>query len=266
MQDNLKGRTILVGKEPGGSRLFVSVRIKEIGNVPKCTPLPGVNNVPNSVSRCKVNEDIAHFSLSISNNGAITITNLKPQNTTSVNGSEVIKKVIREGSRLSLGKDDYPVSLSDVLDTASKIVALFVKPDFSIRPLKKVWTEYHARQIEIKKKPQRLGNIQMFSSFLTIAGGGLWMALDRLGVNVQDPATKAFFGALSIAGIIVFVYTFIKKNRFDPVDEGEKLEQVFHKKYICPNPECHHFVGNLSYDLLRQYKNCPHCKCKWTED
>ena len=34
---------------------------------------------------------------------------------------------------------------------------------------------------------------------------------------------------------------------------------------ICPNPTCHHFLGNTPYTELAEHKECPYCHCRFTE-
>lgn len=266
MNDNIKGHTILVGKEPVNGRLLVSI---DVNGQPKTTAIGLPGSVPNTVSRCVAQQGVAHFKIEISASGVMTITNLKPQNVTCVNGSEVERKVIKESSKITLGADRYPVSLTEILDAASKIINVVIPPEskeFSIRPLRKVWDDYHAAQLELKRKPQKNGQLQRLSSFFTIAGGSLYIALGRFGFHAGGPLVEGFFGTLTIIGIVLFAYSYYKNKKDDAIDEGEALTKAFQKEYVCPNPECHRYVGNLGgYDLLRQNKNCPYCKCRWTE-
>ena len=70
--EQLKGKTILIGKEPSQGRLLVALpgsgKSAAIG-------LPG--SVPASVSRCRPAEGIAHAKISIDQSGNIILTNLK---------------------------------------------------------------------------------------------------------------------------------------------------------------------------------------------
>lgn len=266
MQENLLGRSILVGKEPMKGRLFVSIRIN---GQPKTAALGLPGSVPNSVSRCMAQQDIAHIKIDVAKDGTMTITNMKPQNITYVDGSEVMKKAITEKSRVELGSDRFPINLAEILTTASKIVDVVIPPkpkEYSIRPLRRVWNEYHQGELELKKKPQKLAQLQKLSSFFTIAGGSLYIALGRFGFKAGGPGVEHFFGALTVIGILLFAYSFFKSSRSKTVEEAEALKKRFQKRYVCPNPKCHHYVGGLGdYDLLRQNKNCPYCKCVWTE-
>ena len=95
--DILKGKTILVGKEPGNGRLFVSVKIN---GQPKTAAIGEMNSVPNSVSRCKPTENTAHCKIEVDNSENITVANLKPQNVTYVNGAEIVSKKVKQNGML----------------------------------------------------------------------------------------------------------------------------------------------------------------------
>ncbi len=121
--DNLKGKTILVGKEPGNGRLFVSVKIN---GQPKTAAIGEMNSVPNSVSRCKPAENTAHCKIEVDATGNLVVTNLKPQNVTYVNGAEIVSKKVKSNGMIELGKDRYSVSVNTIIETASKIVATVI--------------------------------------------------------------------------------------------------------------------------------------------
>ena len=94
--DRLKGKTILIGKEPGQGRLLVSVSGK--------TAVGASNSVPNSVSRCKVAEGVAHAKITVDQSGNMVLTNMKTENVTYVNGSEIASKRILPSNTVELGK------------------------------------------------------------------------------------------------------------------------------------------------------------------
>ena len=68
-------------------------------------------------------------------------------------------------------------------------------------------------------------------------------------------------------GIIGNIYSFVGLKNDDASDVLERLNEDFQDRYVCPNPDCNKFLGNLSYRLLkRQYSmHCPYCKCEYVE-
>ena len=111
--ERLKGKTILIGKEPGQGRLAIVVD-------GKAGVLGTVGCVPNCVSRCK--DGLAHCKITVAQDGSMTITNLKEQNVTFVNGAAVVSKKIAVNSRVQLGKDRYYIDVKTVLQAAAKLV------------------------------------------------------------------------------------------------------------------------------------------------
>lgn len=85
--ERLKGKTILVGKEPGQGRLLVAVL--ETG---KAAAIGSPGCVPNSVSRCKPADGVAHVKITIDQSENMVLTNMKPQNVTFINGTEIVSK------------------------------------------------------------------------------------------------------------------------------------------------------------------------------
>jgi len=249
MMDNLKGKTILVGKEPGNGRLYVSVNVN---GQHKVAPIGEMQSVPNSVSRCKPGENTAHCKITVGGNGEMTITNMKPQNMTYVNGTEVATKRIKAGCRIELGKDRYAMDLNAVIQAARKMVGV----EYSIRHLEIVWNEYNDSMKKIKIRQKNLGllsNIPMgFSMF-----GGL--------VAGVAPEIREIAIVFTCIALLIMLIGFYKRFTDKSIYELDELTEDFQRKYICPNPECHHFMGNQSYNILRQNKSCPYCKCKLME-
>ena len=69
--DNLKGKTILIGKEPEQSRLLIAIK-----GTSQITTLGQIGSVPNSVSRCKPTEGVAHCQIEIDLRRHFNCTNL----------------------------------------------------------------------------------------------------------------------------------------------------------------------------------------------
>ena len=142
--ERLKGKTILIGKEPGQGRLLVAIQ----GNG-KSAAIGAPGSVPACVSRCKPSEGVAHAKITVDQTGNMTITNMKPQNVTFVNGSEIASKRVSSSNTVELGKDRFSINLPVVIETAKKIVTV-VGPQppqpptnptkkFNISHLKRVW-------------------------------------------------------------------------------------------------------------------------------
>jgi hypothetical protein len=46
-------------------------------------------------------------------------------------------------------------------------------------------------------------------------------------------------------------------------DEQDRIDEEFRHRYVCPSPECHHFLGNQPFDVLIQNSRCPYCKAQF---
>jgi len=264
----LKGKTIFIGKEPSNGRLCVSL---SVNGQHKSAVIGEMHSVPNSVSRCKPGENAAHCKITVDNDGNMVVTNMKSQNVTYVNGTEIVSKKINSNSHIELGKDHYVINLSTVLRAASKIVGVTATTsrmlhsavpvttgqEYSIRHLKRVWEEYNCNMKEIKIRQRNYGLLSSIP-----------MAFSMLGGLIAGIAPDIRNFALVFTGIALFIMLigFYKRFTDKSIDEAEELTEDFQRNYVCPNPKCHHFMGNQPYNILRQNKSCPYCKCNLTDE
>lgn len=261
--ESLKGKEIFVGRENGSNQLLVYLTIN--GKV-TAFHIGNVGSVPKSVSRANPNQNKAHLSIKIENNGNIVLTNLKPQNVTFVNGSEIVSKRISENDNIQLGADRYILPLNQILDTTSKLTTSQLHNSspssqhhdtitYSISHLEKVWENFRDGQKEIKRKNKNI--------VLVRSGCGIFTMCAMPTIFFLGPIGYILTGI----GVIGNVYSIwgIKKNDID--EENEKLEERLEREYLCPNPECRRYFGKLKYSLLKnQYKmQCPYCKSKFEE-
>lgn len=249
--EKLKGKTILIGREPINSRLRIALdgKIANIGQM---------HSVPDCVSRCVPAEGKAHCSITIDTNGRLKIKNLKSANTTCVNGVQVIEKSINLQDTLSLGCDGYIISVQTIIETAKKFVTA-ESPDltFSLRPLESVWNQYDKdildMQVEQAKAANRsrlIGILSMSSMFL------MFIPLEGGFISTCRP--------ILIGGALLFsVYLYWQGRNLFVLKKRERDAQ-FAKEYVCPNPECDHYKGPQPYNTLKTMTMCPVCKCKYT--
>ncbi|MBD5355426.1 MAG: FHA domain-containing protein [Bacteroides sp.] len=245
--NNLKGKTILIGKEPNDGRLLVAIlgykKTIAIGN-------PG--SVPDCVSRCKPAEKTAHATITVDNNGNITLTNMKSQNITYVNGTEIASKRINESSVIELGKDRFPINIPVLLETAQDILA---SDGFVINHLEEVWDDLQSRRKEIHAKQKKINIVR--------SGCGVFTMCAMPCIFLFGPIGYVLTGI----GVVGNIYSFIGLKNDNTSEVMEQLNEDFQDKYVCPNPKCNKFLGNISYKLLKkQYSmHCPYCKCEFIE-
>ena len=256
----LKGKTIYVGRESGTDRLLVYLPIN--GKI-KAFQIGNPGSVPKSVSRAIPNQNKAHLSIKIDGNGNIIVSNLKPENVTFVNGSQIVSKKISDIDNIELGTDHYPLPLQDLLAKVSKLTTdtLRQTPEtFNISHLERVWNEYHEGQKGIKNKQKKINLVRSGCGIFTMCAMPTIFFLNPLGL-------AAWGYALTGIGIVGNVYSFLGLRKNDPEEEKEKLLGKLEREYICPNPQCNRYFGQLKYSLLKsQHKmQCPYCKSKFEE-
>lgn len=268
----LKGKTILIGKEPGQGRLLVAIP----GNG-KSAAIGAPNSVPASVSRCKPAEGMAHAKITVDQNGDMVLTNMKSQNVTFVNGSEIASKHISSVNSVELGKDRFGINLPLVIETAKKIAEFSPAPQpqpepqpvkkFNISHLENVWNDFHDKGLEIKKRQKAQGVNASLPMFFTMGGGAITFVLSFILGEQYKKEIQILAGILVVIGLILLIYFFIKRKNDTSIEEIEKIAEDFQDRFVCPNPECNKFLGTMSYKLMkRQYSmHCPYCKCEFVE-
>ena len=250
---SLKGKTILIGKEPGQGRLLVA--IAETGKV---AAIGAAGSVPNSVSRCRPTEGIAHCKIVVDIDGSMTITNMKPQNVTYVDGVEVVSKHISTNSQIALGLDMFHVNMNAVMKVLGTIVPPPPPPPADIRYLEKIWNEYYSNSLEVQQKRNSLALWSRVPMLFTMGGGALTALAKEQGWPKEVFTLTAFF---TIVGFLIMLYGFWKSFSDDSIKQLEEIKEDFEQHYVCPN--CHHFLGYKKYTLLTQDKACPYCKSKF---
>lgn len=255
--ERLKGKTILIGKEPGQGRLLVAV----VGG--KTAAIGSSGSVPNSVSRCKVAEGVAHAKIVVAQNGDMVLTNMKAQNVTFVNGSEIVSKRILPSNTVELGKDRFNINLSMVIETAKKLVGVIPEPKkkFNISHLKRVWETYEGEMDRIALQQQETGKKRM----LPIMVGSLSSVASPILATLV--AVNTLYITVPIAAISFGLYFINYRKKDTSYEERKAATEKFTDEYVCPNPKCKKFLNNISYKLMKkQYSmHCPFCNCEFVE-
>lgn len=249
--EQLKGKSILIGKEPGNGRLLLY--IPEIGKV---GTFGNPNSVPGCVSRCRAKEGVAHARLSMDKEGNLTLTNLKSENHTYVNGQEIMSRRIQPNYKVELGIDRYPLDIQAILTAVKKLLPPPPALPFNISHLEAVWNDFQEKKKAIQAKQKKVNLIRSGCGIFTMCA----------------MPTIAMFGVIGYAltgiGIAGNVYSFVGLKNDNTSDVLEKLTEEFQDKYVCPNPDCNKFLGANSYKFIKkQYAmHCPYCKCEYKEE
>lgn len=274
MDKRLLNKEILIGRDPEKSCLLMTM---EVNGKTLLSRFGAPNSVPNSVSRCLPKEKKAHCSVEVlkieDDSIELKIINLKEGNSTFLNNRAVITKifVLKDSDLLKLGEDNFTVKLVDILDSAFMALNKVLPPEFSIKHLEKIWDDFHTSEMKLAKRKQRDGIISRLYLPLMLISGGIgalasWLAQgDNLsdGIFVFLNVIKYLMGAAAVVFLFLGLYKTVTDHS---LEEKDQMVQDLRVHYICPNPECHRYLQQKPYEELRQYKNCPYCKVKWTED
>lgn len=242
----------IIGKEEGRHRLLVKVGHDAF-------TVGGDQSVPRSVSRahCRLTVDFSDDAERRVKD--LKLQNLKAQNITCVDGLEIEVKAIGEYARVQLGFERYQMDLRQVLAGMRKLLPPFTVPPkyYCISQLRTVWENYDKTRLGLQLAEQKRNNLRGL--------GGIFSTAAILLAFIPSLGALRFvaMGISLVLGLCFFFRGFNSKCSL--AVKLHDLDEDFRKKYVCPNPECRHFLGNVPYDVLRQNKGCGFCKCRYSE-
>ena len=241
---------LIIGRESGNSRLQIS---SDNGNVKY---LGNIGSVPKTVSR-------QHCKLVYQDTSDLLIVNLKPENKTLVNGVAVMQKHITLNDRVELGKDNYLLDLSAIVNASSSQPisthnSQQPSQTYSLAHLETVWDNYNKAKLNTQIKQAKENAFSSVSGLFSMAAIIAGFIPDIPNVV----RILIYIVAFSLAGY--FLYSRVRKASYYP-KYFQKLDEDFHKEYVCPNPTCHRFLGYQPFDDLRKTKKCFSCGCEYSK-
>ena len=217
---------IIIGRDSQSAKLLLTVDGK-----PQAPVASG--EVPASVAP-------QHCKLFI-NKGQMRLQNLDINNYTYVNGQSIESKAITIEDKIELGQDHY------LLDR--NFLKSYMPLD--IRPLKIIWEDYEAQNLKITIDTGKFNALRSVTGLITMLA---------IALSIVYGGRNKWYLVLYGLAIVISVIFFIKAYRDSsklPQKKWELIKQ-FERDYVCPN--CGHFMGNQSYDILTQNGSCPYCK------
>lgn len=206
-----------------------------------------------------------HCKLTANGDGSYTLENLS-QNGTFVDGRKIVKTKVTKETVIQLGPN-FKVKVSDLINSSpSNSGGNNISNDtkaYSIKPLKKVWENYDRKLTAIQQSQKSTALLRSASPMFTIGSGAIAGLAKGMGWGDQIFSLTII---LTVIGLGLMIYSFWKGFKDNSIDERKEAVKYLQDHYLCPNPDCKHFVGMKDYNILRQDKNCPYCKCKYTEN
>lgn len=250
MDTRLVGKKIFVGREPGNARLKL---LMQVGNEIKETTIGDNNSVDSTVSRC-LSAERAHCCIEICQDQRLRLINMNENNITSLQGRYIdsMTFALQPTTEVILGSEKYVLDLDAVLKAASNLFPQM----FDIKMLETVWNEYEKNVSALRVKKEKFAAISSITGILSTLGM-VCLFIPGLG------SFRILFIALSLMLMIVFfVYRFKAPEK--NIKEETAIKDKLISNYVCPNPNCQHFLGMTPYRILSQNHACPYCKGKWS--
>ena len=243
----------IIGRQHGTNCLLM-----KIGG--KGYPLSDNNTVPNTVSS-------NHCKLTIDDKGTWRLSNIKDELDTFVDGIQIATKQVTPESHVNLGANRFVVDMHKV----ETIIMSIAPPVYSLRPLEQVWNKFHDTQLQMQLDEKKKNVNKMASGVLSSLG--MIMILFPIALNTEKvnitipPFINVLRFVIALVSFLLALYFYIQSRRGlnnDIILRIDKLNRDFRRNYLCPNPQCRRFMGNIPFDILSQQTQCPHCHCRYT--
>lgn len=216
------------------------------------------NSVPSKVSR-------EHCIITISNNNSeYTVSNANPKNITFVNGTEIEQKRFNpQSDKITLSSVEYRL---DVIAILNAIMPQTPPPpkELSIKHLKEIWHENHENKLKFQIKQQKVNAIRSGTGLLTMVAMILGLTNGRTAEEGDVSWNLVLYGIAFSVSLFFFIKSY--KSSSENPRYLDKIDKKFRKDYVCPNADCHRFLGyHQPYDELVAGGACPYCKSKFTD-
>ena len=236
---------LVIGREAGTDKPRLAVTLNG-----KTAFLGTPGSVPKSVSRRHCQVIIGDDSLVTVENLTVSKENDGLQNIVYVDGTEYVRKSgISLDAPIELGPDRYRLDLRTILKAVAN------NQVYPIGHLDKVFQDYQQEKLDLQIRQGKLNAISALPGVLSMTS---------IGLAVFIPNARVVM--IVVAAVFALVFALIRyKNASRVPLKTREIEDRFREKYICPNPACGHFLGATPYKELLKNRQCPYCKCKFSE-
>ena len=205
--------------------------------------LPG--SVPKDVSR-------RHCRIVVGDDSKILVEDLTENNFIFINGLDCKKKIdVSLNDTIELGPSKYKLDLDTI------IKAISCNQSFSIKHLDAVYEWYQKEKFDMQVKQGKLNALSTLPGVLSMISIGAAVIFD-------NPSVRTW--SIVLAAVFALFFAVIRYRNATTIPlRTKELEDKFREKYVCPNPLCKHFLGNMPYKELVKNRSCPYCKSKFSD-
>jgi len=124
-----------------------------------------------------------------------------------------------------------------------------------------VWKDYNKQKSALQLSVSKLNNVRMM---VLPVGSLISIVVSMLAAN--DMAMKlvgTVIGVLFTIGVSIVIGRLSMSRQKQVHEDTEELTAKFMLTYVCPNPKCKHYLGNVPFKVLKAQGACPYCKAKF---
>lgn len=193
-----------------------------------------------------------HAKITYIGEGKIQIEDLGSTNKTFVNGEKIIRKIITQSDRVTLGS--FP------LDTEGLFKAVMKKVNENKTDFRKEFYLLKTKYEEFEQSVEQLQKGTQTKSMLLKAGITL-AAMAFSFFLIKDSNLR--YSVMMLAGIVGGFLSLSNRGNSRVKDEVDRLNADLQREYKCP--KCGMSLMSRRWSYWARLGSCPQCQAKWVD-
>ena len=204
-----------------------------------------------------------HAKLTVCDDYTLILEDCNSTTGTYINLHKIIRKRVSLNTEVRLGNDFVfkvhkllPTALTDAIKKKSK-----EKIKNAFLALEPIWDTYEAEKSQLEESSAKSVFLNRMPYLVSLLSG-IFSSLYSSALYVKIIVPSCAFILTTLVAYAIDKNG--EKKRKQLTCKSRNLETLFKESYICPNPDCQKFLGNMSFDKLKHERRCSYCKCEWT--
>ncbi len=211
-----------------------------------------------------------HARLTFITDNSVLLEDLESTYGTVVDGRRIDRTIIGPDSRIVLGQV-APLDWQQILAVRQPPAPVFT-PRFTAntavpRSSSNVPASVPPAPVTAPKPTPKTDPLDFRDEFRELAPIHEMYMNTREAIQTKDPIKQAWVrsacGLIPILGVPVG--QLLAAHFINIPEKLLTLDKEFKRTYVCPNPDCGEFLGNVPFTDLIKRKQCRSCKAKWSD-
>ncbi len=207
-----------------------------------------------------------HARLTFITDNTVLLEDLNSTYGTVVDGRRIDRTIIGPDSKIVLGQV-APLDWQQILTLRQPPAPVFIPRFMADTHVPRINQSEIVSPAPVPKPKPKTDPLDFRDEFTELARVHEMYMNTREVIQTKDPIKQAW--VRSACGLVPIlgnpVGQLLAAHFINIPEKLLTLDKEFKRTYVCPNPDCGEFLGNLPYNDLLKRKQCRTCKAKWTD-